>query len=115
MGIALDTATMATGQRNGIPLPGRRQGSPPRQSEERCASPEIRRMNVRRRPQNLSEKAQEAATGREDNQATATGQEKKSAATGDNEQAIAETPSSGIGKGLLKDMPRDRDSSQSQP
>ena len=33
----------------------------------------------------------------------ATGQEKKSAATRDNEQALAEAPSSAIDKGLLKD------------
>ena len=49
---------------------------------------------------------QALATGHEEAQATATGQEKKSAAAGDNEQAIAETSSSGIGKGQLKDMPR---------
>ena len=50
---------------------------------------------------------QALATGHEEAQATATGQKKKSAAAGDNEQAIAETSSSGIGKGQLKDMPRD--------
>ena len=57
--------------------------------------------------------SQALATGHEEAQATATGQEKKSAAAGDNEQAIAETPSSGIGKGQLKDMPTDCFSSQS--
>ena len=34
----------------------------------------------------------------------ATGQEKKSAATRENEQALAEAPSSAIVKGLLKDI-----------
>ena len=43
-------------------------------------------------------KAQAAATGHEEAQATATGQEKKSAATGDNEQALAEAPSSATGQ-----------------
>ena len=46
---------------------------------------------------------QAAATGHEEPQAMATGQEKKSAATRDNEQALAEAPSSAIDKGLLKD------------
>ena len=50
---------------------------------------------------------QALATGHEEAQATATGQKKKFAAAGDNEQAIAETPSSGMGKGQLKDMPSD--------
>ena len=56
---------------------------------------------------------QALATGQEEAQALATGQKNKSAAAGDNEQAIAETPSSGIGKGQLKDMPRYCYSSQS--
>ena len=47
---------------------------------------------------------QAAATGHEEPQAMATGQEKKSAATRDNEQALAEAPSSAIVKGLLKDI-----------
>ena len=58
---------------------------------------------------------QALATGHEEAQATATGQKKKSAAAGDNEQAIAETPSSGIGKGQLKDMPGICYTSQSLP
>ena len=56
---------------------------------------------------------QALATGHEEIQSTATGQKNKFAAAGDNEQAIAETPSSGISKGPLKDMPRDCYSSQS--
>ena len=43
------------------------------------------------------EEAQAAATGNEEAQSTATGQENKSAATGDNEQALAEAPSSATG------------------
>ena len=42
-------------------------------------------------------KAQAAATGHEEAQATATGQDNKSAATGDHEQALAEVPSSATG------------------
>ena len=51
------------------------------------------------------EEAQAAATGHEEAQATATGQEKKSAATGDNEQALAEAPSSATGKRRRDDKP----------
>ena len=46
-----------------------------------------------------------AATGHEEAQATATGQEKKSAATGDNEQALAEAPSSATGQRRRDDKP----------
>ena len=51
------------------------------------------------------EEAQAAATGHEEAQATATGQEKKSAATGDNEQALAEAPSSATGQRRRDDKP----------
>ena len=43
------------------------------------------------------EEAQAAATGHEEAQATATDQEKKPAATGDNEHALAQAPSSATG------------------
>ena len=46
-----------------------------------------------------------AATGHEEAQATATGQEKKSTATGDNEQALAEAPSSATGQRRTDDKP----------
>ena len=48
--------------------------------------------------QSTTRLSQALATGHEEAQATATGQEEKSAAASDNEQAIAETPSAGIGK-----------------
>ena len=51
------------------------------------------------------EEAQAPSTGHEEAQATATGQEKKSAATGDNEQALAEAPSSATGQRRKYDKP----------
>merc|ERR1712139_546831 len=50
-------------------------------------------------------RTQAAATGHEEAQATATGQEKKLAATGDNEQALDEAPSSATDQRRRDDKP----------